>query len=155
MQDRTTIWDLGVKKSIKKRVVSFKMHQPPASVTIFSIKHRDNVQKQYKRACWAASSSKCRRNSFSWRWNSLREACSAQSLIFPGQCQSTQAMASGQVHCTSHQNAYIQRVNSFTTKNCRWNSQPARQNYHAQLTRFSSWINVKAPRPWPVVLCIA
>ena len=128
LQDRTTIWDLGVKKSIKKRGVSFKMHQPLASVTIFSIKHRDNVQKQYKTACWAASSSICRRNSFSGRWNSLREACSAHSFFFLDQCQSTQGMASGQVHCTSHQNAYIQRVNSFASKQCRWNSQPARQN---------------------------
>jgi hypothetical protein len=27
------------------------LHQPLASVTIFSIKHRDNVQKQYKTLC--------------------------------------------------------------------------------------------------------
>ena len=39
LQDATTVWDLGVKKSIKKRSVSFKMHQPLASETIFSIKH--------------------------------------------------------------------------------------------------------------------
>jgi hypothetical protein len=51
LQERTTIWDLGVKRSIKKRGVSFKMHQPLASETIFSIKHRDNDWKQNKTAC--------------------------------------------------------------------------------------------------------
>ena len=43
LQDTTTVWDLGVKKRIKKRGVCFKMHQPLASVTIFSIIHRDSV----------------------------------------------------------------------------------------------------------------
>ena len=55
LQGGTPAWDLGAKKSIKKRVECFKMNLPLHSGTVLGIKHRDNVQMQLGAAGKAAT----------------------------------------------------------------------------------------------------